>query len=359
MEKSILVAVAAALLLVSCAGSPAPSRQEPARAPEKAAPASDTKQEEYNSAAMALIRGDSAAKSDTSQGQKAATPASAAETSTAAAPAVPETEQEPDISAADRKFIQNYLNSLHYMVFFSEKSTLGEFQAKSAVTQADRYLLQQGLDVIDYDQIVKNKEDQKKAFQAEAGEGLDIIQFIAQKLNADVYVELDGAVVGTEKNEKYYGDANITARMYEASTATLLGSVTYKSPTAMSVTSTQDAVTNALVAGVWAMMPRIIDQSKLQMAVRVQKGLKYEVIIQKTPDARLMSQFRRAFQKKLHDLEQISSSTSETRYYAYAYARLQDVEDAVYSAAEKVPGLENIYQVYSRGKSITFNSGIQ
>jgi hypothetical protein len=33
------------------------------------------------------------------------------------------------------------------------------------------------------------------------------------------------------------------------------------------------------------------------------------------------------------------------------------LEDACYAAFEKTPGMENAYWVYTRGKTITFNSG--
>jgi hypothetical protein len=340
MTKAIGAILAAVVLLAACASAPA---KKPV----------DEKQDAYNAAAKAAVTGEKA--------PVANNPAAAAvqgKPATADSASQPASGDSSDVSDADKKFIQNFLTNLHYMVYFNEKSGLDVFLAKSAVGQADRYLLQQGRDVIDFDQIVRNKNDQKSAYQTEVGESMDMIQFIAQKLNADVYVELDAQTQGSDRNGKFYGDANITARMFETSTATLLGSVTYKSPTTMSASSSQDAVTNALVAGVWAMMPKIIDQSRTQMAARVQSGIKFELVVQKTPDARTMSQFRRNLAKKMRDVEQISSSPSETRYYVYYFGRLQEVEDAVYDAAQKVTGLENLYQVYSRGKSITFNTGL-
>jgi hypothetical protein len=70
-----------------------------------------------------------------------------------------------------------------------------------------------------------------------------------------------------------------------------------------------------------------------------------------------VSQLRRALAKKVREVEQVSYSPDETKLYLYTFQRGDKVEDAMYDAAAAA-GLPDIYLVYSRGKSFTFNTGL-
>ena len=57
-------------------------------------------------------------------------------------------------------------------------------------------------------------------------------------------------------------------------------------------------------------------------------------------------------------MQTISRTADETRYAVWLYDSLDRLETFVYNAASDTPGLEFLYHVLSRGKSITFNTGL-
>jgi len=258
----------------------------------------------------------------------------------------------------EQAYLQNYLARLNYMVYYNEDAKIDAKLAKVAVSQANRYLIEKlGLSVIDFDQIENNKKDQQAAYENETGGSIDIIQYLAQKYNADVYVELDFTLDSQTKDSKFYASAQGSMKLYDTSTATLLGSVVLSGQTAFSPDSADAAATNAIASAVWLAMPKMIDQSRELLRNSLSRGIRYEVIIQKTPDSKQMSQLRRALVKKMREVEQVSYSPSSTRIYLYTFQTGDKVEDAMYDAGAAA-GLNDLNLVYSRGKSYTFNSGL-
>ena len=76
------------------------------------------------------------------------------------------------------------------------------FSSKAAVGIANEYLASNTMEAIDLDQIEKLKTDKQKVYEAETGESISIVQWIAQKLNADAYIEIDGVVVGDDGQDR-------------------------------------------------------------------------------------------------------------------------------------------------------------
>ena len=181
---------------------------------------------------------------------------------------------------------------------------------------------------------------------------------VAQKLNADVYIEIDGRTSGETSGDKYYGQANITLKGFEASTGRLLGSQPWNSPKTFSTASEQAAKINALQTSVYKAMPIVIDQAKAYMAKALQNGIKYELVIQNTLDSRMMSDFYRKMRRKARDIKTVSQTAEETKYSVFLIGSVEDLVDMVYDVADTVSGLEGVYQVVLRGKSVTFNTGM-
>lgn len=338
------VAIAAIVLVISCASAPAPQAASAQPAPSAS-----------SDRAKAIVQGGGEAGSTAAP---AAAPAAAAAQPTPATsadqPAPPQGQLTPD----EQAYLQNYLARLNYMVYYNEDSKIDPKLAKVAVSQANRYLLEKlGLSVIDFDQIEKNKKDQQTAYESETGGSIDLIQYLAQKLNADVYVELDFSLTNETRDTKFYASAQGSMKIYDTSTATLLGSVVLSSQTAFSPNSADAAATNAIASTVWLAMPKMIDQSKELLQNSLTRGIRYEVIIQKTPDSKQVSQLRRALAKKIREVEQVSYSPSATKLYLYTFQKGDKVEDAMYEAASAA-GLNDLNLVYSRGKSYTFDSGL-
>jgi hypothetical protein len=239
---------------------------------------------------------------------------------------------------AEEAYLNNHLGHLTYMVYYNEASRLDPMTAKITISQANRYLIEKmGLTVIDLTQIEKNKVDQRAAWEHETKGTVSQIHYIAQKFNADVYVEID---LGSDpKNPEGI------MKIYEVSTATLLGSIAYHY-------QNQD-----LANAVWAIMPKLTDQTKALMKNSLQRGIRYEVIIQNTPNSRQLANMRRAMSKIVREVEQSSYSAGETILHVYTFQGRDKVEDAVYDAADAA-NMPEIYLVYARGKSFVFNSGL-
>jgi hypothetical protein len=244
------------------------------------------------------------------------------------------------------------------MVYYNESTQVDPKLAKVAVSQANRYLIEKlGLSVLDFDQIEKNKKDQQTAYESETGGSIDLIQYIAQKFNADVYVELDFALSSETRDDKYYASAQGSMKIFDTSTATLLGSVVLSSQTAFSPNSADAAATNAIANSVWSAMPKMIDQSRELLKNSFSRGIRYEVLLQKTPDSKQVSQLRRALSKKVRDVEQVSYSAAVTKLYLYTFQGGDKIEDDMYDAGAAA-GLGDLRLVFSRGKSYTFDSGL-
>lgn len=261
---------------------------------------------------------------------------------------------------AQKSFIRRYVDKLTYLVYYNEKSGLDPVLAKGAVGQANSFMLSKGYTAIDIDQVEKLKKDKALVYEEQTGGEISLIQWIAQSLNADVYIEIDGSVAGSINGKNYYGQASITLKLYETSTGQLLGSQPYNSPQAMSTASLNAAQNNALQSSVFATLPLAIDQSKIQMAKQFANGIKYELILQNAGDARLVSNFRQRLRRvaNVADVATRNQSADQATFDIYYYGRLDDLVDGVWSLADVVPGLENLDLVLTRGKSVTFDTGL-
>jgi hypothetical protein len=146
--------------------------------------------------------------------------------------------------------------------------------------------------------------------------------------------------------------------MFDSSTAQLLGSVNRRSQRTLSRISQEDAALNALQSTVYQAMPVAIDQSKVQMARNLSRGLRYVVTLQNTPDPRLLSDFRRQLRRSVSDLITVSQTAEQTRYEVYFFGRSDELEDTIYNVSERVPGFEGLYLVLTRGNTLTFDTGL-
>jgi hypothetical protein len=276
--------------------------------------------------------------------------------------ATAETPKPAGPSAKDQEIIQRYVDKMTYLVYFNEASVQDAFAAKMAVGVANEYLVSNTMETIDLDQVQKLKKDQEKVYQEQSGQDMTLIQWLAQKLNADVYIEIDakstGETSGTGGSARYYGQANVSVKAYEASTGRLLGTQNWNSPKTTSLTSQDDAKLNAVQASVYKSMPVVIDQAKAYMAKAFLNGIKYELILQKTSDTKLVNDLRKKLQTRVKDIKTVSQSAEETKYDVWLIGSMDDLVDAVMSAKDTVSGLEGLELVMMRSKSATFDTGL-
>ena len=337
---SVLVATS---IFFSCASAP------PAPAPKKSDAASRAKE---------LITGEGKPSASAPAAPVQAAPSANPAVAAVQAAVEPAPVAAPEMTEKEKQYFESYLKRLKYMVVVKKDAALDDFQTRSVITKGNEYLLRQGFDVVNYDQLLKNLEDQKGAYEAEAGQSMSLVQYIAQKLGADVYVELDAVPRSWTEGARHFGEANFTANMYDPSTAELLASVTFRTDRSLSNSSPQDALLNALVSGTAQFMPRVVRDSTALLRTRYSNGIRFQLIIQKTPDSRAVALFRRNLRPRVREIQAGPSAADQTLMDVYLFGSLGDLEDSCYSAFEKTPGMENAYWVYTRGKTITFNTGI-
>jgi hypothetical protein len=269
------------------------------------------------------------------------------------------------ITRDEEKYIKRYIDKMTFLVYFSEENVTEDPQfIKGAVTIANDYLISNGRTAIDLVQAEKLKEDNQLVYEEETGGMISIVQWIAQKLNADVYIEISGETQGkTEPGGKYYGVANVQTKAFQASTGELVGSVAYNQlemKASFSKISQKDAQLKAIQGVVYSkIMPQIFRQINDNMVDKITKlGIRYEVVIQYPPNDRVMNKLWKKMERDIKSRDLVYQTEDEIKYAVYYIGDIEDLKNAFYDATETVAGLEEMYAVLVRGKTITFNTGL-
>ncbi len=271
------------------------------------------------------------------------------------APASPTLEATPEETA----LINEIIGNLTFMVYYDENSAADLFLAKTAVGVANRYLSENGMEYVDLGQIEQIKKDQAAAYEDETGQAVSMVQWIAGKLNADIYIEIVVDANSSTKNSKYYGSASVSLKNFDASTAAGRGSSYYQTvPPAMSTVSEADALNNAVASATFNAIKKAVDQARTYTQKELTQGIKYDLVVQNTLDSRLMRDFMKKMKRKVKSIKRVSTSPEETKYEVRIIGRIEDLEDLVYDVSEGLAGLEGMFLVYQRGNSITFDSGL-
>jgi len=269
-----------------------------------------------------------------------------------------------ELTRKEEIFVKQYIDKISNLVFFSEDIDEDLDNIKGAITIANDYLISNGRTAIDFETAKKLKEDNITIYEEETGGEISITQWIAQKLNADVYIELYGKTEGkTEIGGKHYGTANVQMKAYESSTGELVGSVAYNQldmKASFSKISQKAARLSAIQGVVYSkIMPQLFKQINENMVNKISKmGIRYEVIIQSPPNDRVMSKLWKKMVREIKSYDLVYQTEEEIKYNVYMIGNVEDVKNVFYDASESVSGLEEMYAVLVRGKTITFNSGL-
>lgn len=261
----------------------------------------------------------------------------------------------------EARIIRRMVDNLTYLVYFPERSELPPNVLRQMVAAANQYLVSQRIQLIDIDAVERVRADQRRVWEDQNLREITLTQWVAQQLSADVYVELSATLVESRNDRGLFlARGAFEAKVYEPSTGRLLGNVSYNqmnaavSPVSIEL-ARQNLIQNTITQ---ELMPRVIEQTRGYMAQALQRGIRYEVVFQNTSDARLMAQFRRALQRRVKSLNVITQSAAESKYEIFFVGSASELEEAVYKAADTVPGLEGIYNVMIRGRNLTFNTGL-
>ncbi len=269
-----------------------------------------------------------------------------------------EVAQERDVTPREREFVRRYVENLSYLVFYDEDSEVDPFLLSTAVGQANSWLASEGYRVFALDQVQELRQDAELVFEEQSGGETGIIRWIAQRLRADIYVEIGASATTRSDGQRHFAQAIMTLRMYETSNGQLLASAPYTSPETISRSSQDDALSNALQSSVFQIMPYATRQSRTQFEQVISGGIRYELHFINTADPRLMSRFRTRLREEMRSLETISQSAEESRYEAFFFGRNDELEDLVYRVADELPGMEFITLVLTRGNTLTFDAGL-
>ncbi|ADK82990.1 DUF6175 family protein [Sediminispirochaeta smaragdinae] len=264
-----------------------------------------------------------------------------------------------EIDPQEAALIQDIVGNLSYMVYYDEENVTDQFLATTAVGMANKYLAQNGMNYVDLEQIERLKKDQEMAYEEETGQSISMIQWIANKLNADIYIEIAVDANSETKSGRYYGSASVNLKNFDASTGSGRGTAYYQTvPPAMSTVSEKDALNNAVASATYNAVQKAIEQAQLYTRQELSQGIKYTLVIQNTPDSRMMRNFEKKIERKVKNIRKLSYAPEESRYEVRLIGRITDLEDLIYDATEGVSGMEGTFLVFQRGNSITFDTGL-
>jgi hypothetical protein len=289
----------------------------------------------------------------------AETPAADEKVAAAEAPAPEPAPAPAEVDPQEAALIQEIISKLSYMVYYDEDNVTDPFLATTAVGMANRYLAQNGMNYVDLEQIERLKRDQEVAYEAETGQAISMIQWIAGKLNADIYIEVAVDANSETRNNRYYGSATVNLKNFDASTGTGRGTAFYQTvPPAMSTVSEKDALNNAVASATFNAIKSAIEQAQLYTQQELSQGILYTLVIQNTPDSRMMRNFEQRLGRRAKSVRRLNYAPEESRYEVRMIGRITDLEDLIYDTTESVPGMESAFLVFQRGNSITFDTGL-
>ncbi|MBL7006814.1 MAG: hypothetical protein ISR78_07030 [Spirochaetia bacterium] len=243
-----------------------------------------------------------------------------------------------------------------FLVYYDEEQDTKAFPARTAVLTAADYLSSLGFRYVDLSQIERIKLDQEYAFAEEQGYS-SMIRWVASKLNADYYIDTAVTVSSYYEKGNYYAAASISVNCFSASTGAGRGTAFYHSADSVQGKTSQAAEDKAVSIAMIQAMTDLMKKSSKYFVEDAEIGSEYELILMKTPLDKAMRELLKALQVSVSEIRRTTFSVEETRFSIRFNGRMEDLEEAIYQAAESVAGLEDMYLVYQRGNSFTFNTG--
>jgi hypothetical protein len=278
---------------------------------------------------------------------------------------------EPGPGATETEsFINDYLDHLLYMVIINDKIKIPEGEEevyRKAIAAANDYLTSQNLAVVFQEQVEKLRRDQRTLAEDVQGENLSVAQWLAQKLNADVYIEIDVVFKSEKRGAQWFAQANLTLNVYEPSTGQILGSKPYSQLDRSVGASDQLAKINAVQLGMKRIMADVVKLARTNMRQAVANGIRYELKLLNTADAKTVGAFIEKLKaavlpsgaSAVTAVEAHSLTDREGTWYVHYFGRPDDFQRLVLKTAETVPGLEGMKLVLQRGKSFSFTTGME
>jgi hypothetical protein len=267
-------------------------------------------------------------------------------------------------------FLNTYLDHLLYMVVISDKVKIqagDEDVYRKAIAAANDYLTSKNLAVVFQEQIDKLRKDQRTLAEDLQGENVSVAQWLAQKLNADVYIEIDTVLKSEKRGSQWFAQANLTLNIYEPSTGQILGSKPYSQLDRSVGASDELAKINAVQIGMRRIMGDAVQLAQTNMRRAVANGIRYELKLLNTGDAKTVSAFISRLgaavlpsgAAAVTAIESHSLTDREGTWYVHYFGTPEDFGRLVKKTAETIPGLEGMKLALQRGKSFSFTTGME
>jgi hypothetical protein len=269
-----------------------------------------------------------------------------------------EKEAEKDYSKSPYAGVINEaLDNLTYLVYFEpQKRNIEDEYARLCVSRVNNYLANKGYEYVDFEQITAVKDDYLKVYEETQG-SVSVVQLIAQALNADVYIVVDGIVEdGGKEGNINFASASIDLKAFESATGRGLGTETGYSGR-LGLTSGMDAARRKTVeVAVEKATEPVINLSRDYMLKAFEQGIRYEVVVQGVEGYRMLQDFTDVIRKtkNFRSLKEVSAAAGQAKYYVYYMGRKTELIDDVLAGIKGASEFENLTVVVSRGNAVIF-----
>ena len=266
--------------------------------------------------------------------------------------------EEPDYAASPHApLILEAIDNLTYLVYFEEDSMrISDEYARLCVNRVNNHLANQGYEYIDLDRINEVREEYFTLYRETQGE-VSVVQLIAQGLNADVYIVVDGVVeYEGEKGGVHFASASIDLKAFESATGRGLGAETGYSGR-LGLTSGRDAAMRKCVeTAVQNATAPVIELARSYMLKAFEEGIRYEVVVQGVGGYDMLRPFTDALRSAqgFRSLREMGASEGQARYYVYYMGRKSELIDEVMSSVSSEPGYRGFAVLVSRGNTVVF-----
>jgi len=253
--------------------------------------------------------------------------------------------------------INEALDFLTYLVYFEpQKRKIEDEYARLCVNRVNNYLANKGYEYVDFERIMEVKDDYLKVYEETQG-SVSVVQLIAQALNADIYIVVDGIVEdeGKEGNINF-ASASIDLKAFESATGRGLGTETGYSGR-LGLTSGMDAARRKTVeTAVEKATEPVIVLARDYMLKAFEQGIRYEVVVQGISNYKRLQRFAEAVRgtKNFKSLKEVSAAQGQAKYYVYYMGRKTELIDELLTNVRGEAGFENLNVIVSRGNAVVF-----
>ena len=220
--------------------------------------------------------------------------------------------------------INEALDNLTYLVYFEpEKRKISDEYARLSINRVNNYFANKGYEYIDLQRINEIKEDYFKLYEDTQG-AVSVVQLIAQALNADIYMVVDGIVEDAgREGDIHFASASIDLKAFESATGRGLGTETGYSGKLGLASGMDAAKRKGVEVAVEKAIEPVVDLARDYMLKAFEQGIRYEVVVQGVPSYKMFQVFTDVVRNSrgFRSLKEVSAAAGQAKYYVYYMGR--------------------------------------